>query len=263
MSWLRHAVLAYSRAQHATMRAHESGHAFVEGILVRALSPEQKTRLTVDIFDARGRRESGTRTLSAWEQHWFRERLPAPPARVSLAAAGNGAEARWLCDAGYEVLASEPAGSCLSQLTAAVGARGSVSQASFQDLIDAKPTPCDAAVVGWSAFSHLLEPNAQLALLRALHACCPRGPILLSFYWFDALQAPRQSRAWNHGARIGVALARLRGRASAAHGVERFFGHAGFGHSYTSDELDALARAVGRKVELELIDYPHATLLPA
>jgi hypothetical protein len=262
---LRELVVGYAQALHAAMRAQEAVHALVEGCLTHALDAEEKAAVTVAIYDRRARREPDARTVFAWEESWWAAQLPAAPARVLLGGAGSGREARWLSAAGYSVHAFEPAAYCLPQLRAAVGARGAAHCASFADLVGGRCAWCapryDAVLLGWGAISHVLGQAAQLALLRALAARCPDGPILLSFHLHGEREPERQSRAQALGARAGALIARARSL-PAPPTRERFFGHAGFSHIFSERELQQLAGELGRQLALNEGPYPHATLRP-
>ena len=268
MSWFAPLVLGYARAAQAAMRLQEAVHAAVEGCLSHALSADEKSALTVAIFDARAQREPQLRALFAWEEAWFEEQLPEAPAIVLLGGAGSGAEARWLSAAGYTVHAFEPAAACLPQLTAAVGPHGSAHCASFAELVRA-PAQLSAllaphyraAIVGWGALSHVLGHDAQLQLLAAVSRLCPDGPILLSCQLHPEDEPERSSRAHTLGKALGERIARLR-RLPAPEARERFLGHAGFIHIFSRRELQRLAQQLDRELSLHPEPYPHASLWP-
>lgn len=268
MSWFAPLVLGYARAAHAAMRLQEAVHAAVEGCLCHALNAEEKSAVTIGIFDARAQREPEPRALFAWEEAWFEAHLPDPPASVLLGGAGSGAEASWLSAAGYTVHAFEPAAACLAQLTAAVAPRGSAHRASFAELVRA-PARLSAllaphyraAIVGWGALSHVLDHPQQLQLLAALVRLCPDGPILFSCQLHPEGEPERKSRAHALGAALGERIARAR-RLPAPAARERFLGHAGFVHIFSRRELEQLARELDRVLSLHPDPYPHASLWP-
>lgn len=258
---LRELVVGYARSAHAAQRVQEGVHALVEGCLTHALNAAEKRAVTVAIFDRRARSELEERGIFAWEESWWTAQLPAAPARVLLGGAGSGREARWLSAAGYRVSAFEPAARCLPQLRAAVGARGAAWCGGFEDFMREPRQNFDAVLLGWSAISHVLGHDAQLALFEALVGSCPDGPILLSFHLQSEKEPERRSRAHALGARVGGLIGQIRGLPAPPR-RERFFGHAGFSHVFTESELRRLASELQRELVLNEGPYPHASLLP-
>jgi hypothetical protein len=111
----------------------------------------------------------------------------------------------------------------------------------------------DAVLLGWGSLSHVLSPAHRALVLQALDRLCPEGPLLVSFL-------PRsfgEGRAGRLGRRLGSTL--FGGGLEAPLMMEPWFG---FAAPLEWDELDALARALGRclRVEEDATSYPHATL---
>jgi hypothetical protein len=120
--------------------------------------------------------------------------------------------------------------------------------------------------LGWGSLTHVLDARERERLLVACARLAPNGPILVSFLT-QAFGAGDAGRAARLGARLGRGLAgplaRLRGAAPAA-GQVAFGSWFGFAHLFAPGELEALARAAGRRLVHEpTTSYPHATLLPS
>jgi hypothetical protein len=133
------------------------------------------------------------RGLFEWERQAIARYFPRPPARVLIGGAGGGREPFALVEQGYEVVAFDPA----EHLVAAM--RGAAPQAMLQayrggyaDLprlrdagdavIDlAAGPPFDAAILGWSSFSHLRSDAERVYALRAVGALT-NGPVLVSYF---------------------------------------------------------------------------------
>ena len=267
---LRCAVGWYAAVDVALMRGRDALEAFVEGALSRALSPDEKMDLTVYLYDLRAGAGGGRRErLFDWEVQWFEQALPPAPAHLLLGAAGAGVEARWLTARGYKVDAFEPAHHFGLSLRSAVG-DGLSATGSYADLIEAvrgddntlrifAVRRYDAVILGWGSLAHVLGAAVRRRLFAACDALCPDGPFLASFFArAGAADAGRRSRAAAAGQSAGQLLARARG-VHAEPNSARFLSHAGFIEPLPLAELDELAAASGRIVELFQDEYPHAT----
>jgi SAM-dependent methyltransferase len=134
----------------------------------------------------RYRPESGTyrEYLFPFEENAVAQFFPAPPARVLIGGAGGGREAFALARRGYEVVAFEPAQELVDQLTrGSAGLSIEARRGAYEDLerlFLRSDKQFDAAIFGWTSFSHLRTEQARLAALRQ-YARLTDGPILISF----------------------------------------------------------------------------------
>ena len=145
---------------------------------------------------------------------------------------------------GYSVVAFDPAPALVASMSEAArslepGALRAFC-ASYDDLpeMPAPPLdlrrepPFDAAIIGWTSFSHLVTDAARVHALREVGALT-RGPILLSYFGHE-LAAPES--------RSGV-LRWLQRRADRW-GPASFTTGIGFSKLFTEEELrDVIARA--------------------
>ena len=140
--------------------------------------------------------------------------------RVLLGGAGGGRELSALSALGYEVDAFEPsaladdlARVALASPTACTALRGDY-EALVRALTEgdgplrslAPPKAYDAVALGWGSLSHLLDPSAHRALLRALRRAWPSAPVLLSVHRLPSEPSlPRAARVVRRVARGGAA----------------------------------------------------------
>ena len=260
------------------------------GLLAVALSADEKSRLGVRRYGASDEWRESPRY--DWEDAWLARALPPPPARVLVGAAGAGREVASLLPCGYAVTALEPS-RALAGLCRARCAAAGVVIGRYEDLVggaacvrdrlgeDARPLvdawtgerPFDAVLMGLGSVSHLLDGGPRAAVMSALAAMCPRGPILASAVApprAGAQAAPSSERAagslegapsgqmprfvggW--GARGGRALARP---IRAARGLpaiderEVAFGGLGFVKLLTREELRAIGEGIRRETVFE------------
>jgi hypothetical protein len=256
---------AYAKLDQRIARVLGATSRFIEGFVLTAFDPAELTDLTISIYDQASRRFEG---LFRWEPPWFERALPGSPARVLVAAAGEGREALALRSLGYDVDAFEPGPSL--RLTAAVGA-GLALQGDFADLVraahgDGGPLAAiaerryDAILLGWSSLSHVPDARQREALFAACHALCPRGPILASFFASMDGQRERKSRARSWGTKLGGVVRTVRrGEQRAPNPDDAFWLHAGVIHLFDREELEALGHSVGRRLDIEWMPYAHAT----
>lgn len=264
------AVVTTARAEHLCARYRERWRAFLCGLASESLSVDELDALTVRLY-ALAPGLYGRRSLEAWEAAMFDRALPPAPARVLVTAAGSGREARALIAEGYLVDCLEPV-PAMAEACAAVEGIGDVWTASHSDLVTAVeqgggPAAAladrrfDAIVVGWGSFTHVLSRDRQHRLLAACDRLAPSGPIFVSFF-ARAQGTSRQTRSLELGSRLGRRLA-------AGRGLERgdlqigLAWHLGFTHALTTEEIEALAVALGRTAEIDMSPYGHAVLRPA
>jgi hypothetical protein len=208
------------------------------------------------------------RGLFKWEELAVRDFFPAPPARVLLGGAGGGREAYALIEMGYTVVAFDPAPTLAASMREKALREYSASLqaycAGYEDLpmlrdapegqqLDVRSlAPFDAAILGWSSFSHLIDDSARVAALKQF-ASLTRGPILVSYFSHEPHAAPAVSG--------GGPLNALRRRA-LRHGVAMFTTAIGYARLLSEEELKGLADRAGLlvvHVDRER-GWPHAIL---
>jgi hypothetical protein len=132
--------------------------------------------------------------LFDWEEEAVARYFPSPPARVLVGGAGGGREPFALVEKGYSVVAFDPAEPLVRGMAAAAPGNGRLraycgSYASMpllrgaddRESLDLTGEPFDAAIVGWSSFSHLRSDRERVETLRAFGAVT-NGPILVSYF---------------------------------------------------------------------------------
>jgi hypothetical protein len=133
------------------------------------------------------------RGLFEWEREAIDRYFPAPPAKVLVGGAGGGREPFALVDRGYEVVAFDPAAHLVTAMRGAAPEAGlHAYDGAYSDLprlrdasgavIDlGAGAPFDAAILGWSSFSHLRTDAERVGALRAVGALTS-GPVLVSYF---------------------------------------------------------------------------------
>ncbi len=275
------AAVALCRVQSIAHRTLECSHAFCARLLLSgqrfsgalfsdALRGEEKSQLTVRIYDFYPGYKSVGDTLYRWEQVWFERRMPKPPARVLVGASGTGREAIALAVAGYRVVAFEPAPEFVEESKRRLRGRAPVMRLSYEQLSalvldgveiagigetggELRDARFDAVILGCGSLTHVLDIHEQRRLLRALHLLCPTGPIFASFFCEDE-SSPRpasEGRAARFGRSIGRAIARRRGISLSSSDRLGYRAHSGFAYTFTKREIEELARIVDRRVAWE------------
>lgn len=134
------------------------------------------------------------RGLFDWEEKAVSTFFPPPPARVLVGGAGGGREAFALLDKGYTVVAFDPAIALVRGMleqhpptlnfSAYYGSYGELpilQRVGDGERINlAEAAPFDAAIVGWTSFSHLRNDDERVETLRRF-AAITTGPILVSY----------------------------------------------------------------------------------
>lgn len=259
---------AFVRADGLVNRVSTGSKHLLGGLLSRALTPDEMSELSVWLYDRLpGRYE--TKGLWTWERDWFRSRLPPPPARILVGAAGSGREAIALAELGYQVDAFDPATRMVELAEAVLAAPHQVRVGSFEDLSSAvldladnqlsvfAGNSYDAVLLGWGALSHVIEGTERERLLAASTALAPDGPVLASF--FLRVEATRGGRTRRLGAQLGQRIAGARGLQSEASQIE-FSTSLGFTQVFAAEELERLASSCDRELVWDPEPgFPHAT----
>jgi hypothetical protein len=134
-------------------------------------------------------------TLFNWEAEVIASTFPDPPARVLIGGAGGGREAFALAARGYHVVAFEPsanlarlmvehrtAGTDVETLVGRYEELPWLTSAETGGQLDVRTRgPFDAALFGWTSFSHLRTRAARVSALRGVGELT-NGPVVLSFY---------------------------------------------------------------------------------
>jgi hypothetical protein len=178
--------------------------------------------------------------LFNWEAELI-ERVFPPAGRVLVGGAGGGREAFELVLRGYIVAAFEPSdvlARSMADRAAASRALVEVLLGRYQDLpmlrqlgtnqvVDlTRGARFDAAILGWSSFSHIRHRQDRIATLRRF-AEVTDGPVVASFFLRHEASKPRH-RFSRWAAHLGL-------RADG----DRFTPHIGFFHQSSVDELAA------------------------
>lgn len=185
--------------------------------------------------------------LFNWEAELVQRVFPPPPGRVLVGGAGGGRETFELISRGYAVSAFEPSdvlARSMADRAATSGHPVEVFLARYQDLpmlrrvgtdqvVDLR---CggrfDAAMLGWSSFSHIRHRHDRILTLQRF-AEVTDGPVVASFFLRRDTNRPRHK------------LSRWAGRLGLrAHG-DRFTPHIGFFHQSSADELEAEVAEAG------------------
>ncbi len=270
-------VGAYARIGRTLRTVGHVARLVTDGALGAALATDEKTQLTVQLYDLDAQLYDPAGGLWDWEEAWLGHRLPPAPARILIGAAGAGREALALAARGYQVAAFEPAPVMCARAATAAGGRFPVVCADYTDLADAvagRPggdhlaaivgREWDAVLFGWTSFSHVLDPAERVRVLAAAATLAPHGPILVSFVVRLGSPGAPSSRIWRMARRLGRAAGRARGLDPDAGDAGIQFGRSiGFVRPFGPDELDAMAAAIGRTAIHEAeAGFPHATLVP-
>lgn len=194
---------------------------------------------TTRVYDA-GAAEFRERLFN-WESELIAQVFPAPPGRVLVGGAGGGREAFELVSKGYAVTAFDPS----DVLARSMAARAlqdkrpvEVFLGRYQDLPRLRPIDADeavdlslqsrfdAAIIGWSSYSHLRKRADRIGTLRRF-AELTDGPVVASFFLRrPTAKPPHRLAQW--AASLGL-------RAEG----DRFTPHIGFFHQSSAEELAA------------------------
>jgi len=243
-------------------RLFDSAQRASGAMLASALSTDEKSRLTVRIYDGDPAQKTAGNELFDIESALFARRLPPPPSRVLVGACGTGREAVALLAQGHGVEAFDPAADGVAESRRRLAGRARVHRLSYEQLnaivLDGTGGDglhrdrFDAVVLGCGSLSHVLEEREQRRLMQALQALCPSGPIIASFLWINEPVAdPPAGRAVRLGHRVGSTIARLRGLPHGEGPRLSYRARRGFACTFTKREIEDLARAVGRRVAWE------------
>lgn len=200
--------------------------------------------------------------LFHWEQRALAEFFPDPPGRVLVGGAGGGREALALASLGYGVVAFDPCRQLVELLSNYAPPSVEVYLGAYQDLpvllnfrsgrreqLD-EETKYDAAIMGWTSFSHLRSREQRLEVLRYFSEMT-EGPVLLSF---------ETDAAGGRNASSGTWWIPLRNKVFSG---DRFFMNGGFVHCFQEEGI----RELLNEAELEILalcmddsSYPYAVV---
>jgi hypothetical protein len=243
--------------------------------LLRAwLAPELRDAATADAYGKQPTYLPGGNNYEKGLFGWEKEVIEGPDfpksGRLLLGAAGGGRELRELLSRGYDVVAFEP-NEILREGAQAVARKHGVQpivDASYVDLVRAAKDrtgplaglvdgPFAGVILGWGSFTHVLDPQDHLALLKALRTVAPQAPVLISIY-LRRENAPRGKSDRLRDA-FRFAFARMgRGATEAL----SFDPETGFVYCFTETELHKLAFESGYEARLSPEPFPHALLVP-
>ena len=193
------------------------------------------------------------RGLFDWEERAVERFFPHPPARVLVGGAGGGRESFALHEKGYAVVAFDPAEALVRAMRSRIppesgvrAYRGSyaalpiLTDASGQPAIDlTDEAPFDAAVLGWTSFSHLRSDRDRVETLQRF-ARLTRGPILVSYY-------PPPPPPQSNGRRVGPLKGWIKRRMSRR-GLSAFSVDIGYYRLLSHDEMADLVSRAGLTV---------------
>jgi hypothetical protein len=192
--------------------------------------------------------------LFRWEEQVTARVFPKAPARLLIGGAGGGREAFAWAEAGYDVVAFEPARSLVASLVAHTDGRRITSLVGgYLDLPRLRPldgdvvvdlssaAPFDVAVFGWTSYSHMRGRDTRVRSLRQM-AALTMGPVVVSMF----VHQRRSERAGDGWSRLGR---RLGFRETG----DAFSPAVGFYHWSTREEVEAEIAEAG----LEIIDASY------
>jgi hypothetical protein len=173
--------------------------------------------------------------------------FPRPPGTVLVGGAGGGREAFALAALGYGVVAFDPSAGLARSMGREAHATGCVDAliGRYEDLprlvsardgseVDLRArAPFDAAMFGWTSYSHVRTSEARVAALRVFGELT-NGPVVVSFF----LARQDQPRHQRRTRRIAQALGfRSNG--------DSFTPYIGFYHHSTAAEVEHEVRQAG------------------
>jgi hypothetical protein len=178
--------------------------------------------------------------LFHWEEEVAAQVFPRAPSRLLVGGAGGGREALAWAEAGYEVVAFEPAPALAQSMAAAIDGRAvrplvgryedlprASEVASGRDVDVTTLGPYGAAIFGWASYSHVRGRAARVSALRRM-AALTSGPVVLSFYVHARLDLQR--------ARLSSRLARAIGLKPTG---DAFSPEIGYYHWSTREEIES------------------------
>jgi hypothetical protein len=264
-------TVAVARHDAALQRRRDRLRTVASHFLPQALNAEEASDLTLRLYDAAPAMYANKAGLMDWERTWYERDLPPAPAHILLGAAGSGRELAVLLANGYTVDAFEP----VVPMAIACRAAGKDVEVLACDydqfcaaVLDGAADPAavfagrtyDAVILGWGSLTNVLRDEDRRRLFKAAAHVATDGPILASFFLRSAATADSPpTRAARGGARLGRLLGRRRGIVPLDEPCDLFW-HLGLTHTFTPEEIAALATAIGRTATCYTDGYGHATL---
>ncbi len=191
--------------------------------------------------------------LHDWELAAIRAGFPAA-GRVVVTSAGGGREVLALLEAGYDAVGYEPNAALVEAGCALLESLGHPARlhASPRDAFPPEVERCDAIVIGWGSYMHVIGRDRRVALLRrARRSLDLGGPVLLSF-----LMRPPERRYFRVSAAVANGVRSVRRAAPIEVGDclrTTWF------HLFTREEIASELAAAGFRLErLRSKPYGHA-----
>ena len=243
-----------ARAIRATMVVDTAARRFdrVRSALVTRFASESVLDAYNELtYDATPAYEAGSPSfrqgLFNWEREMIALAFPKAPGTVLVGGAGGGREAFALAALGYAVVAFDPSAGLARSMAREAHANGPVDAliGRYEDLprlvsardcsqVDLRArAPFDAAMFGWTSYSHVRTSAARIAALRVFGELT-NGPVVVSFFLA------------RHGPGRQPGRARRIARALGFHpNGDSFTPYIGFYHHSTAAEIEDEVRRAG------------------
>jgi SAM-dependent methyltransferase len=243
-----------ARAIRATMMVDTAARRFdrVRSALVTRFASESVLSVYNELtYDATPVYEAGSPSfrqgLFNWEKEMIALAFPKAPGAVLVGGAGGGREAFALAALGYDVVAFDPSAGLARSMGRETHETGRLEAliGRYEDLprlvrvrdgvqVDVRAlAPFDAAMFGWTSYSHVRTPAARVAALR-MFGELTNGPVVVSFF----LARPAPPREPGLARRIARGL----GFRSSD---DAFTPYIGFYHHSTAAEIEDEVRQAG------------------
>ena len=267
------AVRLYAVGRNQSRRFGQRVDTALGDLLFALTTDAEKSVITEACYATTGHTQGdGRQTLYDWEQRWYADALPEPPARILVAGAGWGREMGALRDQGYTVVGFDP----VEPPSTRVPTGTTFIRADYGEFVKAAlgrspggmlnavlDTPFDAVILGWGSLSHVLDRDLRARIFAAAARVAPRGPILASFWCRPVGDEAVRSRLRERVIGLGTVLGRLRGIEADASQDYVFSTAHGFGVYLGMDELARVAADLGRSLHTDVHPFPRVVLAPS